>query len=213
MNTHRIHTKFVGDVRMSDQVLSIFKECGAIQEGHFILSSGLHSNLYLQKMAVFSSPSHTETLCKLFAQRIKEAFGTIDVVLSLALGGIIPGYETARHLNAKAMFLERSPEGCFVLKRGFRLEPKDRVIIIEDILTTGSSILEGLECLKHITYTLKGIAAIIDRTNDISKPFDHPYLALCKLDIPLYTSDNLPTELKKMPAVKPGTKINLHTTS
>lgn len=132
-----------------DEVLAEFRDAGALLEGHFILSSGLHSPVFFQKNAVFMDPARTERLCKALAQKARAAFGHIDVVISPAVGAIIPGYETARHLGARAMFVERE-QGQFQLRRGFSLEPGERVLMVEDVVTTGLSSRECLDAIRGI---------------------------------------------------------------
>src|SRR5262247_2632973 len=118
------------------EVLNEFRAAGALLEGHFILSSGLHSPVFFQKAFVFMDPARTERLCRALAEKARAAFGNIDVVVSPAVGAIIPGYETARHLGAKAMFVERE-KGAFQLRRGFAIQPDERVLMVEDVVTTG----------------------------------------------------------------------------
>ena len=130
----------------SDETLDEFRAAGALLEGHFILSSGLHSPIFLQKMFVFQDPARTERLCRALAEKAREAFGPVDVVVSPAVGGIVPGYETARWLKAKAIFVERE-NGAFRLRRGFEIAPGARVLMVEDIITTGLSSREALEAI------------------------------------------------------------------
>src|SRR5947209_171222 len=129
-----------------DETLDEFRAAGALLQGHFILSSGRHSPVFLQKMFVFQDPARTEKLCRALAAKAREAFGEIDIVASPALGGIVPGYETARWLGAKAIFVERDG-GAFALRRGFSIPPGARVLMVEDIITTGLSSRECLEAL------------------------------------------------------------------
>src|SRR6202041_2902851 len=125
------------------EVLDEFRAAGALLEGHFILTSGLRSPIFLQKMFVFQDPARTERLCRALASKARAAFGPIDIVASPALGGIVPGYETARWLGAKAIFVERE-NGVFKLRRGFEIPPGARVLVVEDIITTGLSSRETL---------------------------------------------------------------------
>src|SRR5919107_6253284 len=128
------------------EVLDEFRAAGALLEGHFVLSSGLHSSVFLQKMFVFMDPVRTERLCSALAEKIRQRFGTVDMIVSPAVGGIVPGYETARHLGAKAIFVEREG-GTFMLRRGFTIPEGARVVMVEDIVTTG---LSSRECLAAI---------------------------------------------------------------
>jgi len=173
-------------------------------EGHFILSSGLRSPVFLQKMFIFQDPARTEKLCRALAEMITAKFGKIDVVVSPAIGGIVPGYETARHLGAKAVFVERE-EGRFQLRRGFTIPDDARVLIVEDIITTGLSSRECIEAINGLTSNLVGEACLIDRSGGKAE-LGIPYLALATLDIPTYPADQLPPELAAIPPIKPGSR-------
>jgi orotate phosphoribosyltransferase len=186
------------------EVLAEFRAAGALLEGHFILSSGRRSAVFLQKMAVFQDPVRTERLCRALAVKIKERFGPVDLVVSPAVGGIIPGYETARHLGAKAMFVERE-EGVFRLRRGFAIAPNTRVVMVEDIITTGLSSRECLVAIRSHPCQLVGAACLIDRSGGAAD-IGCPRVALATLDIPTYPADQLPADLAALPAVKPGSR-------
>jgi orotate phosphoribosyltransferase len=186
------------------QVLDEFRQAGALLEGHFILSSGLRSPIFLQKMFVFQDPARTERLCRALARRAEAAFGKIDVVVSPAVGGIVPGYETARWLGAKAIFVERV-DGVFQLRRGFAIEPSARVLMVEDIITTGLSSRECLEAIKAHAGSIVGAACLIDRSGG-KADIGVPRVALATLDIPAYPADALPPDLAKLPPVKPGSR-------
>ncbi len=188
----------------SDQVLDVFRDAGALLEGHFILSSGRRSPVFLQKALVFSRPDLSEKLCKALAEKLMAAFGKIDVVAGPAVGGIIPGYEIARHLGARAIFAERV-EGKLEFRRGFSIDANDRVLIAEDIVTTGLSFRETVEALGNLPGTLVGGACIIDRSAgrvDVGCRL----VSLAQVDFPDYAPDALPPELAAMPAVKPGSR-------
>lgn len=188
-----------------DEVLDEFRSAGALLEGHFVLSSGLHSSVFLQKMAVFMDPVRTERLCRGLAGAIADRFGRIDIVVSPALGGIVPGYETARHLGARAIFVERDPGGPFALRRGFTIPAGARAVMVEDIVTTGLSSRECLAALDGEPGEVVGAACLIDRSGgraDLGRPF----VALATLDIPNHAPDRLPPELAAIPAVKPGSR-------
>jgi orotate phosphoribosyltransferase len=187
-----------------DEVLAEFRDAGALLEGHFILSSGLRSPVFLQKMFIFQDPVRTERLCKALAEKIRERFGTIDVVVSPAVGGIVPGSETARQLGAKAIFVERE-EGRFQLRRGFEIAKDARVLMVEDIITTGLSSRECLDTIRAHPGKVVGAACLIDRsggTADIGVDL----VSLAALEIPAYPADNLPPELAAIPPVKPGSR-------
>ncbi len=188
----------------AEQALDEFRAAGALLEGHFVLSSGLHSPLFLQKMFVFQDPARTERLCRALAERARQRFGTIDIVASPAVGGIVPGYETARWLKAKAIFVERE-EGVFRLRRGFSIPPGSRVLLVEDIITTGLSSREALAALAEHPGTIVGAACLIDRSGG-KAAIGVPRIALATLDIPAYAADALPPELAALPAVKPGSR-------
>ena len=188
----------------SDEVLDIFRAAGALLEGHFILSSGLHSPVFLQKMLVFMDPVRTERLCRALAGAISERYGAVDIVVSPAVGGIVPGYETARHLGAKAIFVERE-NGVFALRRGFAIPPGARVVMVEDIVTTGLSSRECLDSLRDHPGTILGAACLIDRSGGRAE-IGVPLVSLAALDIPAYAPDRLPPELAGIPAVKPGSR-------
>jgi len=188
------------------QTLDEFRAAGALLEGHFILSSGLRSPIFLQKMFVFQDPARTEKLCRSLAALARAAFGRIDVVVSPALGGIVPGYETARWLGAKAIFVERE-DGAFKLRRGFAIEPGARVLMVEDIITTGLSSRECLAAIGEHPGVIVGAACLIDRSGGRAD-IGVKRVALATLDIPTYAPDALPPELAALPAVKPGSRAS-----
>ncbi len=187
-----------------EQTLDEFRAAGALLHGHFILSSGLRSPVFLQKMFVFQDPARTERLCRALALKARAAFGPIDVVASPAVGGIVPGYETARWLGAKAIFVERE-DGVFKLRRGFAIAPGERVLMVEDIITTGLSSRECLAALRQHPGQIVGAACLIDRSGG-KADIGVPCVALATLDIPAYPADALPPELAAIPAVKPGSR-------
>ncbi len=187
-----------------DDVLAEFRAAGALLEGHFILSSGLHSPVFLQKMFIFQDPARTETLCRALAEKITQRFGKVDIVVSPAVGGIVPGYETARHLGAKAIFVERE-NGQFQLRRGFVIEPGAKVLMVEDIVTTGLSSRECLAAIAGHPGKILGAACLIDRSGGRAE-IGYPLVALATLDVPAYPPDKLPPELAKLPAIKPGSR-------
>jgi orotate phosphoribosyltransferase len=168
------------------------------------LSSGLHSSVFFQKNAVFMDPARTERLCKALADKVRAAFGKIEVVVSPAVGAIIPGYETARHLGARAMFVERE-SGKFQLRRGFTILPSDRVLMVEDVVTTGLSSRECIEAILGQPGELVGAACLIDRSNG-KADIGVPLISLAQVDAPSYPADKLPPELAAIPAVKPGSR-------
>ena len=187
-----------------DEVLDEFRSAGALLEGHFVLSSGLHSPVFLQKMFVFQDPARTERVCRALAEKVRDAYGLIDYVVSPAVGGIVPGYETARHLGAKAIFVERE-NGAFALRRGFAIPEGARVVMVEDIVTTGLSSRECLAALREHPGTLLGAACLIDRSGGRAD-LGAPLVSLVQLDIPAYPPEQIPPELAALPAVKPGSR-------
>lgn len=187
-----------------DEVLDIFRACGAMLEGHFILSSGLRSPVFLQKAKVFQYAAETEKLCKALAERIRDEFPDVTKVVSPAIGGIIPGYETARHLGVPALYTERV-EGKFELRRGFEIAPDDKVIIVEDIVSTGLSIRECLDSLRGIGADVVAAACLIDRSAG-EADVGVPLVSLIQYKVPAYPADQLPPELAAIPAIKPGSR-------
>jgi orotate phosphoribosyltransferase len=188
----------------TQDVLDEFRAAGALLEGHFILSSGRRSPVFLQKMFVFQDPARTEKLCKALAAKVTERFGRIDVVVSPAVGGIVPGYETARHLGAKAIFVEREG-GEFKLRRGFEIAPGERVLMVEDIITTGLSSRECLAAIARHTSNVVGAAVLIDRSAG-KADIGVPLVALASYHVPDYAPEDVPPEMAALPATKPGSR-------
>ncbi len=188
----------------TEDVLAEFRAAGALLEGHFILSSGRRSPVFLQKMFVFQDPERTARLCKALAEKVRERFGHIDLVVSPAVGGIVPGYETARHLGAKAIFVERE-EGRFRLRRGFEIPKGARVLMVEDIITTGLSSRECLEAIRSHPGEIVGAAVLIDRSAG-KADIGVPLVALASYAVPDYAPDEVPPEMAKLPPVKPGSR-------
>lgn len=186
-------------------ILEEFRDAGALLEGHFILSSGLRSPVFLQKMRIFEDPVRTERVCSALGALIRESFGPVDIVVSPAIGGIIPGYETARALGCKAVFVERE-NGEFQLRRSFEIPQGARVVMVEDIVTTGLSSRECIAAIRKYPGELVGAACIIDRSNG-QADVGVPLISLCKLDVPAYPADALPPELAAIPAIKPGSRV------
>ena len=187
-----------------DEVLQEFREAGALLEGHFILSSGRRSPIFLQKMLVFQYPDRTERICRALAEKIRESYGEVDVIVSPAMGGVIPGYETARALGCRAIFVEREG-GEFRLRRNFEIMASDRVVMVEDMVTTGLSSRECIAAIREHPGELLGAACLIDRSNGRAD-IGIPLISLLKLEIPDYSPDELPPELASIPAIKPGSR-------
>ena len=188
----------------NDDVLEEFRAAGALREGHFVLSSGLHSPVFLQKNLVFAQPDRCERLCKALAEKVRAQVGEVDVCISPAVGGIIPGYETARHLGVPSMYVEREG-GEFRLRRGFHVEPGRKVVMVEDIVTTGLSSRECIEAIRKAGGDVVAAACIVDRSGgraDVGVPL----VALATLDVPAYPADALPPELAALPVEDPGSR-------
>ena len=188
----------------SDDVLDEFRGAGALREGHFVLSSGLHSPVFLQKNLVFMDTARCARLCKALAEKITASVGPVDVAISPAVGGIIPGYETARWLGVPSMYVEREG-GEFRLRRGFHVEPGQKVVMVEDIVTTGLSSRECIAAIRAAGGTVVAAACIVDRSGgraDVGVPL----VALATLDVPAYPADTLPPELAALPVEDPGSR-------
>lgn len=188
----------------TEDVLDTFRDAGALLNGHFILSSGRRSPVFLQKALVFSRPDLSEKLCRALAEKIQSEFGEIDVVAGPAVGGIIPGYETARHLGARAIFAERV-DGKLTFRRGFAIQPGERVLICEDIVTTGLSFRETVEALEALPGEVVGGACIIDRSGG-KADVGCELISLASVEFPDYAPEDVPAELAKIEAVKPGSR-------
>ncbi len=186
------------------RVLEEFRGCGALREGHFVLSSGLHSPVFLQKNLVFMHADRTERLCAALADKITAAVGQVDYVVSPAVGAIIPGYETARHLKVPSLYVEREG-GAFKLRRGFHLPKGARVAMVEDIVTTGLSSRECIAAIEAVGAVVVCAACIVDRSGG-KADVGPPLIALARLDVPAYPADALPPELAKIPIEDPGSR-------
>jgi len=188
----------------TEEVLSEFRKVDALLEGHFILSSGRRSPVFLQKALVFSHPATSEKLCAALAEKLKAQFGQIDVVCGPAVGGLIPGYETARALGCRAIFTERQ-DGEMTLRRGFDIKEGERVVVVEDIVTTGLSMRETFTALNKFDGDVIGGACVVDRSNGEAE-VGLPLVSLAAVDFPDFDPENLPAELKDIPAIKPGSR-------
>jgi len=186
------------------EVIDIFRDAGAVLEGHFILTSGLRSPVFLQKARVFMHADKTERLCRALAAKIREQVkDKIDYVVGPAVGGLIPAYETSRHLKVPAIWVEREG-GEFRLRR-FEIARGSRVVIVEDIVTTGLSIRETIDCMRALGAEVLAAACIIDRSAG-KVSVGVPLIALAEYEVPAYPADRLPPELAKIPPVKPGSR-------
>jgi len=187
-----------------DESLKILRETEALLEGHFILSSGLHSKQYIQCAKLLSHPKKSEAICSSLSEKIKKRFGKIDTILSPALGGIIVGYEVGRQLNVKTIFAERL-NGNLVLRRNFNLKPKSNVLIVEDVITTGKSAIECSNIIKNYKANLVGYACIIDRT-DKKVSIKNQMVSQMQFYIETFSKNKIPEELKKIKPAKPGSR-------
>ena len=185
-----------------DEVLDIYKQTGALLSGHFLLSSGLHSERYLQSALVLQQPEIATKLCAELAGSFREA--KIDVVIAPALGGVFVSHETARALGVRAIFAERV-NGELTLRRGFSIEPGERVLVVEDVITTGKSTRETIEVVQKSGGTVVAAASLIDRSGG-SAELGVPYRALVTLSVPTYRAEDCPLCRTGSTPVKPGSR-------
>jgi orotate phosphoribosyltransferase len=188
-----------------DEVLAEFRAAGALLEGHFILSSGLHSPRYLQCARVLMDPARASRLASALARSLPlEVKSKLQAVVSPAMGGVIIGHEMGRSLGLEAMFVER-PTGTFEFRRGFRLAPGQKVLLVEDVVTTGLSSREAIKAVAEAGGEVIAAAALVDRS-DGHADLGVPFFPLIRLSVPAYDADALPPELARMPAEKPGSR-------
>ena len=188
-----------------EEVLREFRDADALLEGHFILSSGLRSPRYLQCARLLMDPARAERIARALAGRIPDKTrSAIDIVVSPAMGGVIIGHEMGRALGKPAVFVER-PEGRFEFRRGFRLDPGARVLMVEDVVTTGLSSREAIKAIGEAGGEVIAAASIVDRSGG-SVDLGVPYTSLIRIDVPTYDADSLPPELEAIPAIKPGSR-------
>ena len=187
--------------------LAVLRKTNALLDGHFVLSSGLHSPSYVQCAKLLSFPNKSEKFTKSLAIKIKKTFKNIDLILSPAMGGIVIGYEIGRLLNKETIFCERV-NGKFKLRRGFLIKKNSRVLIVEDVITTGKSSLECSKLIKKSKAKLLGFACLIDRSNKKElKIKNKKIVSQIKLEVPTYKRNKLPNFLKKIPVSKPGSRF------
>ena len=187
-----------------DESLRILKETNALLEGHFILSSGLHSKQYIQCAKLLSHPKKAEAICSSLCEKIIKTFDKIDIVLSPALGGLIAGYEIARQLKSEAIFSERV-DGKLVLRRDFKIKENSNVLIVEDVITTGKSAMECSSIVKTNNANLVGYACIIDRSSENISIKDK-IVSQLQFNLETFSEDKLPEDLKKIQPIKPGSR-------
>ena len=188
-----------------EESLKILKETNALIEGHFVLSSGLHSSKYVQCAQLLSKPTQASKICESLANKINLEFNKFDLILSPAMGGVIIGYEIGKILNKETIFSERV-KGKFELKRDFAIKKNTKVLIIEDVITTGKSSLECSKLVDDANAEIVGYACIIDRTNGKSN-IKSKIISQIKLNIPTYAKDKLPNDLSLIKPIKPGSRI------
>ena len=185
--------------------LNILRKTDALLEGHFVLSSGLHSSRYIQCAKLLSYPHLADKICKSLASKIKKNFKKIDLILSPAMGGIIIGYEIGKILKKETIFCERL-NGKFTLRRGFKIKKSSHVLIIEDVITTGKSSMECVKLIKKAKAKLIGFASIIDRSTKKTLKIKRNIIAHLKIDVPTYHKNKLPKELKLIKITTPGSR-------
>ena len=186
--------------------LDILRKTNALLEGHFILSSGLHSPKYIQCAKLMSYPHLAEKICKSLANKIKKNFKKIDLILAPAMGGIIIGYEIGKILKKETIFCERV-SGKFALRRGFKIKKGSKVLIIEDVITTGKSSMECVKLIKKSKAKLIGFASIINRSNKKNLKIKRKIISQIEIDIPSYKKNNLPNDLKLSAITVPGSRF------
>lgn len=188
-----------------EEVLAEFRAAGALLQGHFVLSSGRHSANYLQCARVLMNPERAARIAVALAQKLpRELRGAVDVVVSPAMGGIIIGHEVGRALNVDALFLER-PQGTFELRRGFEIQPGQKVLMVEDVVTTGLSSRQAIEAVRAAGGEPVAEVAVVDRSAG-EADLGLPFYPLVSLNFPVYDADALPPELAALPASKPGSR-------
>ena len=186
--------------------LSILKRTNAFLEGHFVLSSGLHSSKYIQCAKLFSFPHIANKICQALSKKIKKNFKKIDVILAPAMGGIIIGYEIGKLLKKETMFCERV-NGKFSLRRGFNIKKNSRVLIVEDVITTGKSSLECAKLISKSKSKILGFACLIDRSTKKNLKIKKKIISHMKIDVPTYDKKKLPEHLKSTPITTPGSRF------
>jgi orotate phosphoribosyltransferase len=188
---------------MSDDLLALFRKTGALLEGHFVLRSGLHSRQYLQCALLLQHTGIAAKICGWLADKLRE-FGCAAVI-SPALGGIIVGQEVARSLGKRHIFVEKE-DGKLVLRRGFQIAPNEKFIVVEDVVTRGGRVQETIDIVRAHDGIASAVGVILDRSGQAKPDFGCPFISLIEMNVETFPADNLPSDLAKIPAVKPGSK-------
>ena len=186
--------------------LDILRKTNALLEGHFVLSSGLHSSKYIQCAKLLSFPNLAEKICRSLANKIRRNYKKIDLILAPAMGGIIIGYEIGRILKKETIFCERV-NGKFTLRRGFKINKGSKVLIIEDVITTGKSSMECVKLIKKNKAKLVGFASLIDRSTKKKLKIKKKIISHLKINVPTYKKNELPKDLKSIPITTPGSRF------
>jgi orotate phosphoribosyltransferase len=188
---------------MSDDVLALFRKTGALLDGHFILRSGLHSRQYFQCALLLQDTEVAAKVCGWLADKLRQF--ECDTVISPALGGIIVGQEVGRSLGKRHIFVEKD-EGKLVLRRGFQISPDEKFVVIEDVVTRGGRVQETIDIVRAHNAIVSAVGVIVDRSGEKKPDFGCPFVSLIEMNVETYPADNLPPDLAKVPAVKPGSK-------
>ncbi len=194
---------------MEEKILEILKKSESLLEGHFLLSSGLHSDKYLQCARVFQYPDYSEELCKLLREKIFSSGIKVDKVISPAIGGILIGYELSRQLSVPNIFAERDDSGKMTIRRGFSIKKGENILVVEDVVTTGGSVKEVINLVENAKGKVVGISAIANRGKE-ENPFEYPFVYLIRLNFKTYSPDSCPLCKKGIPIEKPGSKKKLN---
>jgi orotate phosphoribosyltransferase len=188
---------------MSEDILALFRETGALLDGHFILRSGLHSREYFQCALLLQDTRIAAKVCGWLADKLRKF--DCDTVISPALGGIIVGQEVGRSLGKRHIFVEKD-EGMLVLRRGFQISPAEKFVVVEDVVTRGGRVQETIDIVRAHNATVSAVGVIVDRSGQAKPDFDCPFVSLVEMTVENFPADNLPPDLAKIPAVKPGSK-------
>ncbi len=188
---------------MSDDILTLFRKTGALLDGHFILHSGLHSREYFQCALLLQNTAIAAKICGWLADKLREF--DCDTVISPALGGIIVGQEVGRSLGKRHIFVEKD-EGKLVLRRGFQISPDEKFVVVEDVVTRGGRVQETIDIVHTHGGIVSAVGVIVDRSGETKPDFGCPFVSLVEMSVETFSADNLPPDLAKIPAVKPGSK-------